>query len=543
MSAAIFAAGMMLPAIAFTGAARADEVSDLRAEAQTLQKQNEALARRLAAIEKRQKDLESSERRVMNASAADMPVRAVKAVPYAPVDDALCWKGICAYGIVDIGFGYQTHGMPFNGFGTTGAQYMVTAGNNRPMFTAAENAMSQSTLGLKGSVEILPGVNGVFKLDTGFNPMSGQLTNGEASLIQQNGLSLLQRSTYGDSNRNGQVFNGQAYVGVSSPTYGTLTWGRNNALTLDQILAYDPLGASYAFSPLGFSGAWTGAGSTEFARLDQSIKYVVNVGPVHAGVIYQVGNYGNNTQTIWPHDDLQGNVGFNYMGLSVDGTAGKIRGMVVATSLAPGAANVGLPYLTGTVSDNTEWMITAKYKWDRFEVLGGYEHFDFANPANPVIGVPNGAVPAVNLFYNAYGTLMTPTNNAYPNDKIVQMMWIGGKWKATDNLTLIAAFYHQTQNAFDIAAPSAGGTKGAGCSTANSSLCSGSQDTVSFVADYVFNKHFDVYAGVAYSQANGGVAAGFAQTQNFNASGMATGWNGKNSANNLDPTVGARYSF
>jgi predicted porin len=131
-------------------------------------------------------------------------------------------------------------------------------------------------------------------------------------------------------------------------------------------------------------------------------------------------------------------------------------------------------------------------------------------------------------------------------NKVFQMMWIGGKWKTTDNLTLIAAFYHQTQNAFDNAAPSANG--GAGCSTAVSSKCSGSQDTISFVADYVFNRHFDVYAGIAYSQANGGIASGAVQTSNINpATGApfagATGWNGKNSANNLDPTVGARYSF
>ena len=41
------------------GVARADEVSDLKAEAKALQKQNDALAKRLAAIEKRQKVFET----------------------------------------------------------------------------------------------------------------------------------------------------------------------------------------------------------------------------------------------------------------------------------------------------------------------------------------------------------------------------------------------------------------------------------------------------------------------------------------------------
>jgi predicted porin len=518
--------------LGFTGAAYADEVSDLRVEAQQLQKQNEALAKRLAAIEKRQKDLESSERRVMNSNAADLPMRAVKAVPYAPVDDALCWHGVCVYGVVDAGFGYNTHGQPYNGAFPTGAQYMVSPGSNRALWTASPNAMSQSTIGIKGSVEILPGINGIFKAETGFNPMSGVLANGQLSMLENNGVPLGLRTANGDSSRNGQALNGQAYVGFSSPVYGTLTFGRNNSLILDNILGYDPMGGSYAFSPLGFSGTWGGGGSTEDARLDQSIKYIFSYGPVHAGVQYQVGNYSGAQ---WQHDALEGNIGFTYMGFSVDGSAAKINGMLGTSPLPQGGVNLGQPYLAATVSDNTDWMITAKYKWDRFEILGGYENISFANPANPVIGSPgvNGAL----LFTNNFGNLVTANNAAFPSNKVFQMMWVGGKWKATDNLTLIAAYYHQTQNAYAVTGANVG------CSTSQSSQCSGSQDTISFVADYVFNKHFDVYAGIAYSQANGGIAASYYQTSNIAADGTASGWNGKNSASNLDPTVGARYSF
>jgi predicted porin len=526
LSAAMLSAGFLALPI---GAAYADEVSDLKSEAKALQRQNEALAKRLAAIEKRQKAIEASDttatQRVMNAHAADMPMP-MKAA--APVDDALCYKGICLYGIVDAGFGWQSHGQPFTGIFPPGAQYLVSAGSNRALWTAAQNGLSQSTIGIKGTTEILPGLNAVFRLETNFNPMSGQISSGEGSLVQQNGLPINLRSANGDAGRSGQAFGGQVYVGLSSPTYGTLTIGRNNALTLDQIIGYDPMGGSYAFSPLGFNGTWVGAGSTEDARLDQSIKYTFAYGPVHAGVIYQVGNYGSSSTTDWVHDNLQGNIGFNYQGFSFDATAGQAHGVVSANALPASPANIGLTSLSATISDNVEWMLTAKYKWSAFEVMAGYENITFSNPANPVS--PN--------FINNFGfDFSLVSNTAFPMDKIIQMIWIGGKWQATDHLTLIASYYHEIQNAFGTAAGIAG------CNTTVSGDCSGTMDMVSLVADYVFTKHFDMYAGFEYSQAANGLASGFVQTSVLNAAGAAAGPNGHSMAWNIDPMIGARYSF
>jgi predicted porin len=525
--------------VAVATGAHAGELADVQAQSKQLREQNQALAKRIAALEKRQRQLEVQPQKqpavadrsanpLMNAHAADMPLP-VKAYPAAAVDDALCWKGVCLYGIIDAGFGWQSHGQPFNGAFPTGAQYLVSAGSNRALWTASPNAMSQSTIGLKGAFEVLPDLDAIFKVETGFDPMSGQLASGEGSMQQNNGVPLALRSANGDSSRNGQALNGQVYVGVSSPTFGTLTIGRNNSLTLDQILGYDPMGGSYAFSPIGFSGTWAGGGSTEDARLDQSLKYTWNYGPVHGGVIYQVGNYGGDDTTDWVHDDLQGDIGFIYRGFSVDGTVAKIRGMVSASPLSPSPANIGLTGLAATISDNVEWMLTAKYKWDKFEVMGGYENIDFANPANPV--------PVD--FVNNYGyTFSTVSNTAFPTDKVLQMMWIGGKWQATEHLTLIASYYHEIQNAYGTAAGVAG------CDTTLSSMCSGTLDAVSFVADYVFNKHFDVYAGVEYSQMQNGLASGSVQTSVLSpVTGAVLGPNGKSTASNIDPTVGMRYAF
>ncbi len=39
--------------------------------------------------------------------------------------------------------------------------------------------------------------------------------------------------------------------------------------------------------------------------------------------------------------------------------------------------------------------------------------------------------------------------------------------------------------------------------------CAGDFNQVSFLADYVFNKHFDVYGGISYTMIGGGLASAF----------------------------------
>ena len=92
----------------------------------------------------------------------------------------------------------------------------------------------------------------------------------------------------------GQWYNGQGYVGISSPTYGTLTVLRQNSLTLDAVLDYDPFGGSYAFSPIGFRGITCGGGNTENCRHSTSLKYRLNVGQFRVAALWQFGGYAQN---------------------------------------------------------------------------------------------------------------------------------------------------------------------------------------------------------------------------------------------------------
>ena len=126
-------------------------------------------------------------------------------------------------------------------------------------------------------------------METGFDPYSGNLVNGPRSLVQNNGLPLVLQSANSDSSRAGQFDNSVGYLGLSNLTFGTLTVGRVTSLTLDGVIAYDPMAGSYAFSALGYSGSYAGFGDTETNRANTGVKYRVNYENFHGGAPGAVG--------------------------------------------------------------------------------------------------------------------------------------------------------------------------------------------------------------------------------------------------------------
>ena len=134
----------------------------------------------------------------------------------------------------------------------------------------------------------------VFALDAGFDPYSFKLSSGPGSAHHMAGTPQDQQTSWADSSRAGQWYNGNGYVGVSSLSYGTLTVFRQNSLTYDGVLEYDPMGASYAFSPIGWQGITCGGGNTENCRHTTSLKYRLNIGQARVAAIWQFGGYGQD---------------------------------------------------------------------------------------------------------------------------------------------------------------------------------------------------------------------------------------------------------
>jgi predicted porin len=530
---------------AFAAVAHADELSDIQAQSKQLREQNLALTKRLADLEKRQQKLEKQQptaqaqaaARTANpgdAMAADLPYKAALKAP-APINDDLCWHGVCLYGDIDVGLAYTQHGAPFSTLQGAPLDYLVSKNGNGSYFGAGANMMSTSFIGLRGKQEIADGLYGVFNLQTLFNPMSGNNANGIGSVQQNNGLLLANQNAYGDSSKAGQMFNNAAYAGVSSPIYGTLTFGRQSALTSDLIVNYDPISGSNAWSVITYQGANGGGGDTEDRILDNSFEYRVNVGPVRLAAEAQLRNGGNSGTG----NNFQGNIGVDYLGFSFDFVGAKINDAVSASPLAAGTGtnslaaflatpvNSGLGPVTAVISDNTVFQVAARYTIGPVKLFAGYEHIQYANPNNPL---------ASGAFIEGGYTVFAPNNTNFTTDKVLQTVWIGARYAATKDLDLTLAYYHENQNSF-VNSTNLTGT----CTTAISSACSGTLDGVSFVVDWRFARHMDMFAGVMWSQVQNGLASGFLQT-NPTGNGVASATTGQK-ANNIDPGIGVRYQF
>src|SRR5712675_2256084 len=121
----------------------------------------------------------------------------------------LTWQGITVYGIVDTGVGWQSHGAPWDPKSAVGSSYLIQKQNRGPIWTLAPNALSNSFIGIKGTEPIGGNVSVVFALDAGFDPYSLQFSNGAGSIAASNGVPQNLQSSYSDSSRAGQWYNGQ----------------------------------------------------------------------------------------------------------------------------------------------------------------------------------------------------------------------------------------------------------------------------------------------------------------------------------------------
>ena len=433
---------------------------------------------------------------------------------------SITWNGITVFGTADVGFAYQNHGAPLNGLYISGLDFFAASTKNlvKTVSTVAPNGLEQSKIGAKGDVPLAPDWSVVFRIEAGFNPISGQLANGPGSIAENSGVPQLQQTGFGDSSRAGQFINGVIFAGLSNPVLGTLTFGRQQSLLLDSIAKYDPQELSYAFSLIGFAGATAGGGVTENARLDDTLKYVYKLGPVHASGMYVSG--GNGTGLFG--DGYGFNVGGDYKGFSLDYTYEKMVGGVLVAPLAFGtgagqceAGSAVKPCTSngvgGTISDNETWSIQGKYSfdlsWAKTTLYTGYEHISYADPHHQV---------GVGTYAQGGYQLLAVTNNKYFTDKEFQVTWAGTKFALANGVTLTGAYYRYDQNSYLTGAAVSCATATAN-NVKNKSFignttgdnCSGTLNGASFVVDYQMTMRLDLYAGVTYSIAGGGLESGY----------------------------------
>ena len=460
----------------------------------------------------------------LNSTAADCP---------------LSYAGFTVYATIDMGIGYESNGAAFNRAFPNGVQNIITKQSNGPKWLWTPNGINQSVIGIKMSEPIGWGWSLVGTLETGFDPYSFWLANGQRAQVENNGRALLVQSANANSSRAGQWDNSQGFIGVSNPGFGTAVWGRVNTLSLDALIAYDPMGSAYAFSPFGYSGSYAGFGNTELSRSNTAVKYRFDSGSFRVAGLVQTGGYdqGNGSSSLF-----QGQIGGDFANLfggtlSLDGivnyaqdavNVSTFTGTCATLTKGPFASQFACSYaiplgynnsdVMATLSNNTGLMLLAKYKWGPLTLSGGYTWFRQANPSDTY---PNGFrtiggynVPAQITFpqSNPLSKIFTTTwitDNAYTHNRIAPFFFVGGRYTINPQLEVAAAFYYLSQNDYNTSPCTGTGI------TISSSKCAGSTDFYSFLIDYRPVKRVDLYAGVEVSNVYGGLANGYQKVQDI----------------------------
>jgi len=130
------------------------------------------------------------------------------------------------YGIIDLAVGHVEHSL------NTSPDY----GNTISPVTAAKTTVSNgvngminggiqgSRWGIRGTEDLGDGLKAFFTLESGFNAQDGSLSNGAASLASNSPKAT---GVSSNSSLDGQLFNRQAFVGLSDGAAGSLALGRN----------------------------------------------------------------------------------------------------------------------------------------------------------------------------------------------------------------------------------------------------------------------------------------------------------------------------
>lgn len=478
----------------------------------------------------------------VSASAADLGL--IDTLKQAATSGApLTWNGITLYGNIDVAAQYETHGVPLSAGGYSAPTQLLPM-SRRSMFLLAPNQEQLSALGL--TVDEPLGFNTRFigKLEMNFVPTDGSLDDLPRTLRAANGVPTAQQNAAADGARAGQFFGGEAYGGLTNSDYGTLKIGRQFSVPVDVAAKYDPL-LSYGFSMLGYFPSVTGIGSSQTAIINDAVKYQNKIGMFTVEVLYASPEDSLK-------DTIQGRLGFQYSGLSVDGIAGHIRDGVSASSLS-GAANFGSNFLGAKVSDANIWGIFGQYKFDlggqigssdqgamykapaavafspSLIISGGYVNVRQMNPADG--GWSAGHVV---IGGNVLGPVVTTTglaslgivNNGFTGgDRIAETAFGTVKYQWAPEWSIAGGIYIQHQNSWGFGVPNPVFYSPRPCSTAQFVNCSGYAAVESFRIDYDWTKNFRVYVGATYTALHGGTQAGFLSTTNF------------------APMVGMRYHF
>ena len=368
------------------------------------------------------------------------------------------------YGIADIGVATMKHSLPISGSFPSSAKPDTQPSVGQASATGMVNGgMQDSRWGIRANLDIGEGRKAFTVLESGINLTTGQLNNALATV--ENGSN----NVNGNSSLNGQLFSRQAYAGVSDPTLGSISFGRQYNFIYDVLTEYDPGLKSDLYSPLGLSGTLGGGGGiSEDSRLDNSVKYKNKSGAINYGFIYKFGGANSSAS---PTSGMAANVGITEGRYGAQLTYGQFDNSVKLSDAT-----------TVKLYNTQSWMLAGKYKMtEELTLKGGVQYFTLSTPSTLASSFTNGL--------NYYGTKFSTVANGIAggaSDQKTSITFFGGDYDINPKTKIaLAQYFIEPQKSSD--AVQKNGT--VSWSTA--------------IVDYRINKYFDVYGAVAYVRWSG----------------------------------------
>lgn len=365
---------------------------------------------------------------------------------------AFAQSSVTLYGLIEAAVVSQNHASPGGG--------RIFSLNQ-----AGEGFMSASRFGLQGIEDLGGGNKARFVLENGFN------------------------SNAGTFDQQGQLFGRQAFVGLLSPTWGELDFGRQYTGAVVAISMVDPI----------FIGA----------------------PPTNSWLVFLTGQRYNNALT-WTKK-------FGPFGVNLQYAFGGVAGQGAARSSASGGVsyeqngNVFTGQLQQTHDSQSRlaktWSLGAKVSWGSAKFYADY----LQSQRDAGFDVTNGGVDTASI--TNMSTAATPTTVAgigsvFSSARRDQFFTLGASYLLSPAWQLIAAYMDDDTTAANF---------------------SGKRQTVYGVVDYFLSKRTDVYFAAAYDKVSGGWA-GLLGTSTTNwTGGSGVRLNGND--NQTSYYVGLRHRF
>lgn len=265
---------------------------------------------------------------------------------------AFAQSSVTLYGVVDNAFSYVSNQRGHSNF------YM------------SQGNLQASKFGLLGAEELGGGTKVIFRLESGFNSLTGAQSSA------------------------GNLFNRQAYVGLSNDKYGTVTLGRQYTPYFNMVGALGPTGV--------LTGA-TGAHPGDLDALDTTLRFnnsITYASPNIAGLTFaaQYG-LGGVPGSVTNGSNLSAALRYDYQSFSA--AAGYVKLKNITTSQSLGSFAINSPVNNGYASASSTQMIAAAARYNLSDLMVG------VNYSNVQYAPGSHSLFASEAVFNTYGAIAT----------------------------------------------------------------------------------------------------------------------------------------